>query len=159
MVQMEEKHASLEKIFKDPPNEFRMMPFWFWNHEMVEKEVQRQIRDHNEHGIGGEFIHPRHGRLTPYMGRRWLENVEAAADQCKDLDMPCFLYDEDNWPSGPAGGYITGPYRPENRGKSISVFDEGMFEGGEHVEYELDFPKISEEATLYAAIAVPNPPN
>jgi hypothetical protein len=156
---MEEKYPNLADLFKNPANEFRMMPFWFWNHEMVEKEVQRQIRDHQAHGIGGEFIHPRHGRLTPYMGKRWLENVEAAADQCKALDMPCFLYDEDNWPSGPAGGYITGPYRPENRGKSIGMFDEGMFEGGEHVEYELDYHKISEEATIYAAVAVPNPAN
>ena len=40
------------------------------------------------------------------MGRRWLENVEAAADKCKELDMPCFLYDENNWPSGPAGDII-----------------------------------------------------
>ena len=115
MLQMEQKYENLETLFKDPPNEFRMMPFWFWNHEMIEKEVVRQIQDHHEHGIGGEFIHPRHGRLTPYMGRCWLENVEAAADKCKELDMPCFLYDEDNWPSGPAGGYIVGPYHPENR--------------------------------------------
>lgn len=156
---MEQKYPSLAEIFRNPPNEFRMMPFWFWNHEMVEKEVQRQIRDHNEHGIGGEFIHPRHGRLTPYMGERWLENVEAAADQCKDLDMPCFLYDEDNWPSGPAGGYITGPAHPENRGKGLALFDENVFNPGEHVEYELDFNQIKEGSKFFAAIAVPNPPN
>jgi hypothetical protein len=159
MVQMEQKYQSTAGIFKNPPNEFRMMPFWFWNHEMVEKEVQRQIRDHNDHGIGGEFIHPRHGRLTPYMGRRWLENVEAAADQCKERDMPCFLYDEDNWPSGPAGGYITGPYRPENRGKMIGMVDENVFEGPGHEEYELDIYAISEESEIYAAIAIPNPSN
>jgi hypothetical protein len=157
MVQMEKKHASLEKAFKDPPNEFRMMPFWFWNHEMVEKEVTRQIQDHLDHGIGGEFIHPRHGRLTPYMGRRWLENVEAAADKCKELDMPCFLYDEDNWPSGPAGGYITGPYHKENRGKYLAMFDEEVFEGGKKVVYKLDYKLISPESEFVAAVAVPNP--
>src|SRR5271157_5159653 len=155
---MEQDYPSLEDVFRNPPNEFRMMPFWFWNHEMVEKEVQRQIRDHHDHGIGGEFVHPRHGRLTPYMGQRWLENVEAAADQCKALDMPCFLYDEDNWPSGPAGGYITGPYHPENRGKVLSIFDESVFKAGEHIEYDLDYAQIQEEARFFAAIAVPNPP-
>jgi hypothetical protein len=155
---MEEKYKeSLKEIFKSPPNEFRMMPFWFWNHEMVEKEVTRQIQDHHDHGIGGEFIHPRHGRLTPYLGERWMENVEAAADKCKELGMPCFLYDEDNWPSGPVGGEITGPYRPENRGKWLAVFDENVFEGPAKVEYKLDYQLISPETTFYAAIAVPNP--
>lgn len=154
---MEEgNRVPLARRFKDPPNEFRMMPFWFWNHECVEKEIVRQVHDHHAHGIGGEFIHPRHGRLTPYMGRRWLEAVEAAADACKALDMPCFLYDEDNWPSGPAGGYITGPYRPENRAKFLVLFDEDVFEG--HVEYELDHAKIP-EAVFFAAIAVPDPPS
>ncbi len=155
---MEQKFHSLADIFRNPPNEFRMMPFWFWNHEMVEKEVQRQIRDHNVHGIGGEFLHPRHGRLTPYMGQRWLENVEAAADQCKALNMPCFLYDEDNWPSGPAGGYITGPYHPDNLGKALAIFDESTFNPGEHIEYDLDFNQIQRNSTVFAAIAVPNPP-
>lgn len=155
---MEEKYnRPLEELFTQPPNEFRMMPFWFWNHEMVEKEVQRQIRDHNEHGIGGEFIHPRHGRLTPYMGKRWLQNVEAAADQCKALGMPCFLYDEDNWPSGPVSGKITGPDHPENRAKFLVLFDEDVFEGKQQIEYELDYKKISPETKFYAAIAVPNP--
>ncbi|MBD3185256.1 hypothetical protein GF325_00395, partial [Candidatus Bathyarchaeota archaeon] len=154
---MANQKKTLESLFKDPPNEFRHMPFWFWNHEMVEKEVVRQINDHHEHGIGGEFIHPRHGRLTPYMGKRWLENVEAAADECKRLNMPCYLYDEDNWPSGPAGGYITGPYRPENRGKFLAMFDEDVFEGPCKVNYKLDYQQISPETTFYAAIAVPEP--
>nr|MDO8117178.1 hypothetical protein [Candidatus Sigynarchaeota archaeon] len=153
---MEEKHASLEDSFKHPPNEFRMMPFWFWNHEMIEKEIARQIKDHHDHGIGGEFLHPRHGRLTPYMGQRWLETVEAAADKCKEYNMPCFLYDEDNWPSGPAGGYITGPYHPENRGKFLVIFDEEVFDGPTHVKYDLDYTRIP-EAKFYAAIAMPNP--
>ncbi|MHA1371769.1 MAG: glycosyl hydrolase, partial [Promethearchaeota archaeon] len=156
---MDKSHVGLRDLFRDPPNEFRMMPFWFWNHEIIEKEVERQVRDHREHGIGGEFIHPRHGRLTPYMGRRWLELVEFTADVCKELEMPCYLYDEDNWPSGPAGGYITGPYRPENRGKFIAMFDEGIFEGPGNVEYELDYQLISPETEFFAAIAVPNPAN
>ncbi|HME53026.1 MAG TPA: glycosyl hydrolase [Candidatus Lokiarchaeia archaeon] len=159
MVQMEEEHGSLEENFKDPPNEFRMMPFWFWNHEMVEKEIVRQVQDHHDHGIGGEFIHPRHGRLTPYMGRRWLEAVEAAADKCKELDMPCFLYDEDNWPSGPAGGYITGPYKKENRGKFVALFDEETFKGPKTVDYGLDFHALAPETEFLAAVAVPNPEN
>ncbi|GAB4320505.1 MAG: hypothetical protein Kow0069_24480 [Promethearchaeota archaeon] len=149
--------ASLKQRFRNPPNEFRMMPFWFWNHEMVEREVCRQIEDHYEHGIGGEFVHPRHGRLTPYMSRRWLEVVEAAADKCAELRMPCYLYDEDNWPSGPAGGFITGPRRPENRGKFLAIFDEEEFPPGEHVEYELDFEEVAGEGTFYAALAVPSP--
>jgi hypothetical protein len=54
---MEEKYnRPLEELFTQPPNEFRMMPFWLWNNEMVEKEVQRQIRDHYEHGLGNSYI-------------------------------------------------------------------------------------------------------
>ena len=157
MFKLEEKYDTpLEERFKTPPNEFRMMPFWFWNHEMVEKEVTRQIQDHYDHGIGGEFIHPRHGRLTPYLGKRWMENVEASADKCKELGMWCFLYDEDNWPSGPVSGKITGPSRPENRGKFLAVFDEDVVMGPEKMEYELDYKDISKENVFYAALAIPN---
>ncbi|MHA1870947.1 MAG: hypothetical protein ACTSXF_08355, partial [Promethearchaeota archaeon] len=90
---------------------------------------------------------------------RWLENVEAAADQCKKLDMWCFLYDEDNWPSGPVSGIITGPYHPENRAKFLVLFDEDTFESGEHIEYRLTYKEISEETQFFAALAYPNPEN
>ena len=33
----------LEREFKDPPREFTVMPFWFWNDKLDEKEIARQI--------------------------------------------------------------------------------------------------------------------
>ena len=158
---MEKKYSieEIEQSFPNPPTEFRYMPFWFWNHEMVEKEVVRQINEMHETGGGGFFIHPRHGRLTQYMGRRWLENCEAAADCAKELGMWAFLYDEDNWPSGPAGGYITGPYRPENRLKAIVLIDEDTFQAGQELSYKIDTTLIEKEGEIYCAIAIPNPPD
>ena len=36
--------------FRDPPREFSVMPFWFWNDAMSEDELVRQIADFEAHG-------------------------------------------------------------------------------------------------------------
>jgi hypothetical protein len=57
-------------------------------------------------GLGGFFMHARSGLMTPYMSERWMECVAAAADEAKKQDMLAWLYDEDRFPSGFAGGLV-----------------------------------------------------
>jgi len=82
------------------------MPFWFWNDDMDPDEIRRQIREMADRGIGGFFIHARMGRVTPYMSESWFECVKAAIDEARGHGMQAWIYDEDNWPSGYAGGAI-----------------------------------------------------
>ncbi len=39
------------KGFRDPPREFSAMPFWFWNDDLDEQEILRQIAAFEAHGV------------------------------------------------------------------------------------------------------------
>jgi len=58
-------------------------------------------------GLGGFFMHSRVGLDTAYLSDDWFECVEACIDEAKKLKMRAWLYDEDRWPSGAAGGLVT----------------------------------------------------
>ena len=104
--------------FKNPAAIFRGAPFWSWNDKLEAKEIIRQIRDFKKRGIGGFFMHSRVGLITPYMGKEWMDIIKISVKEAKKLGMYAYLYDEDRWPSGFAGGMV--PERnPEFRQKSI----------------------------------------
>lgn len=86
---------------------FRSAPFWAWNGKLDPEEIRREIRIMNEMNMGGFFMHSRAGLATEYMGKEWFECTRAAIDEAKKLNMLAYLYDEDRWPSGAAGGIIT----------------------------------------------------
>lgn len=102
---MEEK--ALKNIFQNPPKEYRGKPFWSWNGKLEEAEVRRQIHVLKEMGMGGYFCHSRTGLATEYLGEEWFRLVRASAQEGEALDMETWLYDEDRWPSGTAGGMVT----------------------------------------------------
>jgi hypothetical protein len=91
---------SVLRQFADPPNRFRLAPFWFLNHELAEDQMRWQVREMHRQGAGGFVLHPRHGLLTEYLSEGWMRNVGAAIDEAKRLGMKAYLYDENNWPSG-----------------------------------------------------------
>src|SRR5690348_6060188 len=90
--------------FCSPPVEYRAKPFWAWNDHLKEEEIRRQIRVFQEMGFGGYFMHSRVGLKTTYLGEEWFRMIEAGIDEGRKKGMEAWLYDEDRWPSGLAGG-------------------------------------------------------
>ena len=90
--------------FQNPPHEYREIPFWSWNDELDPKELVRQIGLIEEAGWGGFFMHARVGLRTPYLGEDWMTCVRACVQAARERGMGAWLYDEDKWPSGFAGG-------------------------------------------------------
>lgn len=105
--------------FKNPPKEFRGKPFWSLNGKLEKEELLRQINVMKQMGFGGFFIHSRTGLQTEYLGEEWFSFVEDCCVEAKRLDMEVWLYDEDRWPSGSAGGLVT--MKPEFRQKFIGM--------------------------------------
>lgn len=105
--------------FDQPGPEFRGKPFWSWNGELTEEELIRQIGVLKEMGMGGYFMHSRTGLATEYLGDEWFRLINACADEGARQGMESWLYDEDRWPSGTAGGLVTA--KPEFRQKYISL--------------------------------------
>lgn len=95
------------KEFKNPPKEYRPSPFWSWNNLLNIYELRRQVQEFAEKGFGGYFMHSRIGLATPYLSEEWMECVEACLDEGMKRNVDSWLYDEDKWPSGFAGGIVT----------------------------------------------------
>ena len=92
--------------FKNPPMQFRIVPFWSWNEVMEPAEIRRQLNLMKQGGWGGSMVHSRTGLLTDYLGEDWFKAVDACIDESAKLGMYVWLYDEDKWPSGYAGGDV-----------------------------------------------------
>ncbi len=101
---MEEK---LNNTFKTPDSIHRGAPFWSWNNRLDTDQLIRQIDCLKAMGMGGFHIHPRTGLDTEYLGEEFFDKVKACRDHAEANDMLVWLYDEDRWPSGSAGGLVT----------------------------------------------------
>lgn len=99
--------APLEGLFADPPREYRGAPLWSWNCRLEIPQLRKQIDDLHAMGMGGFHIHVRTGLDTEYLGDEFMAAVRACTNRAAELGMRCYLYDEDRWPSGFAGGKVT----------------------------------------------------
>ncbi len=93
--------------FEKPALENRGIAFWAWNTEVTDALVMSQIDIIAQMGFGGFCIHPRTGLRTEYMGPEYLRLVRLANEYGKQKGLTCWLYDEDRYPSGTAGGEVT----------------------------------------------------
>lgn len=96
-----------EQEFKNPPAQFRGAPFWAWNNKLDSGQLVRQIGYFKEMGMGGFHIHCRVGLDTEYLGKEFMECAAACAEEGRKQGLYTYLYDEDRWPSGAAGGLVT----------------------------------------------------
>jgi len=103
--------------FKRPGSAYRGAPFWAWNGKLDPEELRKQIRLMHAMGLGGFFMHSRVGLDTAYLSDDWFNCVKACIDEAEKLDMQAWLYDEDRWPSGAAGGLVT--KHPEYRLRTL----------------------------------------
>ncbi len=95
------------ELFENPTSEYRGTPFWAWNNFLTKEELCRQIEVFKEMGLGGFHMHVRTGLKNPYLDDAYMELVKNCVDKAKAEDMLAWLYDEDRWPSGAAGGLVT----------------------------------------------------
>ena len=86
---------------------YRGAPFWSWNGFLEENELRLQIRQMKAAGLGGFFMHSRIGLKTPYLQKEWFEKINVCIDEAQKNGMYAYIYDEDRWPSGSAGGLAT----------------------------------------------------
>ncbi len=135
------------RLFKKPPASYRPQPFWFWNGEMTENEIKKQISEMAEKGIGGFFICPRQGLTIPYLSNEWFDKVRFAVEKAKEYQLEVWLYDEYPYPSGIAGGEVALEH-PEAKSYELIHLSEKV-RTGQKAEIELPWARL-----LYAK-AVP----
>ena len=98
---------SLYKTLPCPDHRYRSLPFWAWNDRLDPDELRRQMQDMKDKGIGGAFAHSRDGLETPYLSDEWMRDILVMAETGAQLGLEAWIYDEDKWPSGSAGGKVS----------------------------------------------------
>ena len=99
-------------------DDYRPAPFWFLNHRLEKTELLLQLKLMAEQGIKAFFLHPRAGLLTPYGSDEWFILIRFIALEAQKLGMKAWLYDEDPFPSGAAGGMVFDEH-PEYRARGL----------------------------------------
>ncbi|MGA3098610.1 MAG: glycosyl hydrolase [Bryobacteraceae bacterium] len=114
--------ARLRELFTRPPAAFSTAPFFVWNGDVNEAEIGQYLAQYHSLGIDSFIIHPRPGLITPYLSERWFSLVRHTVDKAKQLGMNVWLYDEDSYPSGFAGGHVPADM-PEsyNEGQGLTL--------------------------------------
>ncbi len=89
----------------------RGAPFWRSNGRLERTRPVRQFDVLWQTGMGGAHLHPQTGLATPCLGDEFLDHLHAVAEEAGKRGMHAWLYDEDRWPSGFAGGLATAEKR------------------------------------------------
>ncbi len=112
------------EAFLNPPREFSLAPFWFWNDVLDEAEIVRQIADFEAHDVYGFVIHPRVGlpRDIGWMSDRMLYFMRIAIEEAQRRDMFVILYDEGMYPSGSSSGQVVAA-NPAYQCRCLAIID------------------------------------
>lgn len=80
--------------------------FWCLNDYCDDFAIDRQIEEFCRAQISTVCLHPRDGLLLPYGSSDWFDFIRRTAKKLAAKGIEIWLYDEDPFPSGNAGGRI-----------------------------------------------------
>ncbi len=84
-----------------------MLSFWSINDELNPERLKSQLRELKEAGLDGVVFHPRYYPNKPvYLGKEYMSIVNDLILYARSISMIFWIYDEDGWPSGTAGGKV-----------------------------------------------------
>jgi hypothetical protein len=98
--------ATLSSQFREPSREYTTAPFFVWNAEITKAEIDNYMTGFKNAGSSQVFIHPRPGLITEYLSENWFELYQYTVEKGKELGMDVWIYDENSYPSGFAGGHV-----------------------------------------------------
>ena len=98
--------AKIEPQFAEPGAAYRPAPFWVWNEKVTYEDIDRMLLDFKAQGFGGVYAHPRPGMITTYLTEEWFDLWQYSHNKAKELGLEFWIYDENSYPSGFAGGYV-----------------------------------------------------
>lgn len=113
-----ENAADIRRQFMSPSRDFSTGPLWTWNDMLTDSQVRQSLRDLAAQQVRQVWVHPRPGLLTPYLGEDWFRMWSTTLDEAARLDMNVWIYDENSYPSGFAGGLVPEAL-PDSRNASL----------------------------------------
>lgn len=139
---------NLYEGYKNPPREYSVVPFWFWNGTLEGSRLRKQIQMMVDKGVYGAFMHARAYLRTLYLEEEWWEAVDACVDEGRKNGFQTWLYDEYAWPSGTAGSTFEYGYQKASKTlqKGVAFQAKGLF--------PVQFVSCEKEALLEEIAAV-----
>jgi hypothetical protein len=107
--------------FSAPSRDYSSGPLWTWNDRLTKEQIQQTLQDLVDQNVRQVWVHPRPGLMTPYLGKEWFDRWKESLEFAQKHDMNVWIYDENSYPSGFAGGLVP-EAMPESRGQGI-VFE------------------------------------
>ena len=108
--------------FANPPRQYSTGPLWTWNDLLTEDQIRSTLADLAGQNVNQVWVHPRPGLMTPYLGNDWFRLWKLALSEAERLDMNVWIYDENSYPSGFAGGLVPDAI-PDARGQGLHFYD------------------------------------
>lgn len=99
-----------------------LFPFWMLCDASTVPEKLEFMRRCRAGGIKALTLHPRAGNLVPFAGTEWFDMIRALVAEAARLEMKLWLYDEDPYPSGAAGGLVMAA-RPDLKSRFMQWVD------------------------------------
>ena len=115
-----EDFESLSAQFAEPSREYGSAPLFVWNKIVTPERIDEAMTDLKAKGFGGVFVHPRPGMVTPYLDDNWFALFRHTMEKGRELDMNVWIYDENSYPSGFAGGHVN-EAMPESYNEGVAL--------------------------------------
>jgi hypothetical protein len=120
--------SSLEEEFINPPRQFKPMPFWHINGDLSTEGIRQQMEDAHAAGFTGVSLLPlaargnRPGTTPLFLSEDYFDRYQDMLDVAEELQMEIILYDDNDFPSGMAGGMLGDMY-PEHTMKRLDKLE------------------------------------
>lgn len=108
----------IRALFSQPSRDYSSAPLWVWNDMLTDEQIVSTLNDLASQKVKQAFVHPRPGLMTPYLSDEWFRLWKVALEEAEKLDMNVWIYDENSYPSGFAGGHVPAAM-PESRGQGF----------------------------------------
>ncbi|MFC5648592.1 hypothetical protein ACFPYJ_05520 [Paenibacillus solisilvae] len=128
-------------------DELTFLGFWAINDALEPARLRSQLEDLKAAGLDGVIFHPRFYPNEPvYMSEDYLAIVSEIILYSKSIGMSFWIYDEDGWPSGTAGGQVMAR-RPDLRCEWIAWERGANGQNGIAYHYHHAVSSFDDEAT------------
>ena len=118
----------LENQFTNPPSQYKPMPFWHINGELTTEGIRKQMQDAHDAGFAGVSLLPlasyknKVGTSPKFLSEAYFDRFQDMLDMAEELNMEVILYDDNDFPTGMAGGKL-GELYPEHTMKRLDKID------------------------------------
>ena len=120
----------IKEVFQQGKPQYAPAVMFYPSDVVTEQEMIFQLEVIKKSGINEFYIHPMNGFRGDYLDSSYFDMIRYMVKAAARLDMSYWIYDEYNWPSGSAGGYLIKD-KPWTRMTALCMLKRDVAAGGQ----------------------------